>query len=227
MSLVASNESKGGGVTQEALAPSNYMARVVQVLDLGIQAQRPFKGEAKPDVHQILVTYELGTEFLKDEDGNDVEDKPRWITEVFPLYSLGSDRAKSTKRYLALDPNKESGGDWSQMVGKPCMVAVTEYLKNDGSKGNGVGSVSGAPKGIPVPELVNEGRWFDMDNPDMEVFNTLPDWIKTKMTEECKNFQGSGLDHALNGGASPTPPHGSTDSPNSEGEEEYDNDIPV
>ena len=90
----------GGGsnkdfVEQELLEPGTYPVRVVQIIDLGVQPQRPFKGEQKPPVHQIQLTYEFVDEFLKDEDGNELEDKPRWLSESFPLYNLSSDRAKS------------------------------------------------------------------------------------------------------------------------------------
>jgi hypothetical protein len=40
---------------------------------------------------------------------------------------------------------------------------------------------------------------FDLDEPDMEVFNALPDWIKDKIKGNL-NFQGSPLQAALEKG---------------------------
>ena len=57
----------------ELLEANNYPARVVQVIDLGLQAQRPYQGKDKPPAYEIMLTYELGTEFMRDED----EIKPR------------------------------------------------------------------------------------------------------------------------------------------------------
>jgi len=110
----------------EPLEPGTYPARVVQIIACGLQEQRPYKGEPKPPVQELHVTYEFLDEFLKDEDGNEIEDKPRWLSETFGFHSLDSDLAKSTKRYFALDPEKEYGGDWSQLLGAPCMVTIIQ-----------------------------------------------------------------------------------------------------
>jgi hypothetical protein len=122
---------------QEPLDAGNYLSRVVQVIDLGLQPQRPYLGEAKPPAHEIMLTYELGTEFLKDEDGNDMEDKPRWVSETFPLRSMHSDLAKSTKRMKALDPKDTLEGDFARLPNTPCTVTI---VQNPG-KGDHAGKV--------------------------------------------------------------------------------------
>lgn len=197
MALNASKAAGTGGPRAEPLPPENYMARVVQVIDLGVQNQRPYKGTEKPPIQEIMVTYELGTEFMLDDDGNPDETRPRWVSERLPLYNLGADKAKSTKRYMALDPNVEKQGDWSQLVGSPCLVAIVNNEK-DGRTYNNVGGITPAIKGIPVPELVNEGRYFDFDAPDMDVFNNLPEWIQG-IIKDALNFKGSKLDGAMGG----------------------------
>lgn len=77
------------------------------------------EGEEKAPKYELYVTYELSDEFLHDEDGEDILDKPRWLSESFSLHNLDADMAKSTKRYLALDPNMEHDGDWAQIAGTP------------------------------------------------------------------------------------------------------------
>ena len=104
MALNAKTASSGGGMNIEPLEPGTYPARLVQVVDLGVQAQRPYQGKEKDPVQEILLTYEFVDEFLKDEDGNEETDKPRWLSESMPLFNLSSERAKSTLRYNALDP---------------------------------------------------------------------------------------------------------------------------
>lgn len=47
----------------------------------------------RPPVGYIMLTYELCTEFMKDEQGNDIEDKPRWLSESIPLLPLDSELA--------------------------------------------------------------------------------------------------------------------------------------
>jgi len=93
----------GKGSSQKAIEAGTYPARVVQVIDLGLQAQKPYQGKEKPPAHKLMVTYELVDEFCKDEGGNEQKDKPRWLSEEFNLFSLSQENAKSSIRYVAID----------------------------------------------------------------------------------------------------------------------------
>lgn len=206
MALNAKNAGNGGGnenrIAQKNLEPGNYPARLVQVLDLGLQAQRPFQGKDKPPVQEIGLTYELVDEFMKDEDGNDILDKPRWISEQIPLHNLKADRAKSTLRYNALDPQGVFGGDFSQLVDTPCMVTVVNNTSGDKVYDN-VGAVGPmrARDAAQLPPLVNEAKVFDLDAPDKAVFESLPQWLQDKIRSNL-NFNGSPL-QKLVGNAAP------------------------
>jgi len=193
--------STGGGSKQDPIAVGAYPARVVQVLDLGLQAQRPYQGKEKPPVHEIMLTYELTDEFCLDEDGNEDNEKPRWISENFPLYSLDADLAKSTKRYFSLDPDEVHGGDFTALIDTPCMVTVTQREHADKIYNN-VGSISGMrPKDAArCPELVNPPKIFLLDEPDLTIFGSLPQWMQDKIKGNLE-YAGSALETALAGGS--------------------------
>lgn len=166
----------------------NYPARIVQILYMGTQEQRPFKGQPKPDAPELRVTYEFVDEFLPDEDGKPMEDKPRWLSEDFVLHGLGADRAKSTKRYLAVDPNKEFGGDWSKLIEAPVNVTVTATPgKGDRADTiyNNISNVSTmrAKDAEKCPALVNPPKLFSVEEPDMEVLGSLPEWLQEKINK--------------------------------------------
>jgi len=197
MALNASKVAGGAGPKAPALEPENYMARLVQVIDLGVQEQRPYQGKEKPPAREIMLTYELGTEFMPDEEGNDDPTKPRWVSERMPLYNLKADKARSTKRYFALDPKNEHGGDFSALLGTACLVAIVNNEK-DGRVYNNVGGVTQPLKGVPVPELVNDAKFFDTDEPDLEVFESLPEWIQ-ELIKGSLEYPGSALQAALEG----------------------------
>jgi hypothetical protein len=170
-----------------------YPARLVQVIDMGLQPQRPYQGQEKAPAYMITTIYESSDEFMADEDGNPDESKPRWFWEELPIYNLDQDKAKSTKRYYALDPNEEAGGDWSKLIGNPVNVALTisgEY--------NNIGSTSTMrPKEAQkLPPLVNEPKVFDLGDPDVDVFLTLPQRLQDKIKNNL-NFEGSALEKAL------------------------------
>lgn len=185
----------------EPLEPGTYPSRLVQVIDLGVQEQRPYKGEAKDPVHMIYTTYELADEFMKDEEGNDVADKPRWMSEDFPLYGLDADLAKSTKRYLALDPLKKFGGDWSLLPNSPAMLTLIQKPSKDKTKVfNNITGVSSMrdKDAARLPELKNPPKVFSLDEPDMEIFKSLPEWLQDRIKGNL-DYDGSELQNLVEG----------------------------
>lgn len=209
MSLNAKKASGGGNggdnkVAQPVMEAGTYPVRLAQVIDLGVQPQRPFKGEEKPPAHQIMTTYEFVDEFMVDEEGNEIEDKPRWLSETFPLYNLKSERAKSTKRYYALDPNEDHGGDWSELLGACANALVTTFkLKNGpnaGEERNGIQDLSAMrPRDAKkTPELQNPPKVFSLDEPNLEIFGSLPEWLQEKIKANLE-YAGSALQEALEG----------------------------
>jgi len=175
-----------------------YPARLVGVLDLGLQPQS-YKGQEKAPVNNIMLTYELSTEFLKDENDEDITDKPRHISETIAFYPLSVEKATSTKRYLALDPEKKYGGDWSKVVGAPCSVTIIHNKSRLSDKiYANVSYVSGPMKGFPYPELKNDPKILDRDDPDMEVWNNLPEWIQKKIMDGL-DFSSTKLGEMVHG----------------------------
>jgi len=201
--LPASSSASSNKKRPDPLESGSYPARVVQLIILGVQDQGSFKGEAKPPRLSIRVTYEILDEFMKDEDGNDLEDKPRWLSEEFPFMSLKADLAKSTKRYYAIDPDDKADGDWSKLIGAPCVVTVVQEAdKRPGVDRiyEKVANVSAMrPKeAAKAPELKNPPLVWDFYDPDLEVFTKFPEWIQNKI-KGAVDYEGSKLAQLLEG----------------------------
>jgi len=205
MALIAKAQPKQENrqfVKQPSLEAGTYPGRLVQIIDLGLQPQRPFKGEEKKPAQEVMWTYELVDAFMLDEQGKEIEDKPRWISESLPFYSLDNDKAKSTQRIKALDPDNQFDGDVSQMIGTP--VNVTIVLKPNAKDPerpyeNIAGTSFMRPRdAAKCPELVNPPKVFDLSAPDMDVYAKLPKWIQEKI-ESNLNFKGSKLEKLLGG----------------------------
>ncbi|MBX4212611.1 hypothetical protein KW787_04125 [Candidatus Pacearchaeota archaeon] len=188
---------------QKNIAPGTYPARLVQMIDYGLQPQKPYMGKDKPPAQEIGLTYELVDEFMKDEKGNDIEDKPRWISETLPFFGLFADKAKSTQRYKAFDPDEKWGGDFSQALDRPINVTVVNNASGEKVYDN-VATISAMrPRDADAcPKLVNTPKLFDLDKPDLGVFNSFPEWIKKKIQGNL-NFNGSPLQKLL--GEQPKP----------------------
>lgn len=181
---IRAKKSEGSGTVAPALEPGTYPARLVQIIVLGTQPQRPYQGQPRDPAEDIMLTYELADEFLQDEDGNDIEDKPRWVSETIRFSD--SDKAHCAKRYKAFDPNKEDDGDWELQIGKPCMVTLNQY--QSGKPGekvtrNGVVSAVAMRKkdADKAPPLVNDPKVFNIYEPDEEILKSLPQWLQDKI----------------------------------------------
>lgn len=201
MALIASKGAANNSnrVEQPIIEAGVYPARIVQILDMGLQAQRPYQGKEKPPANEISITYELVDSFMVDEQGNELEDKPRWISESLPLHSLNADKAKSTQRYTAADPNNVFNGDFSKLVDSPVNVSIVHNQVGDKTYVNIAGIAAMRPKdAAKCPELVNPPKILDLDAPDAEIFNSLPQWIQEKIKKNL-NFNGSKLQAVLNG----------------------------
>jgi len=200
MALKSSNNKNSNRVEQPQIESDVYPSYVVQIIDLGLQPQRAFQGQEKAPCPEIMLTYELSDVFMVDENGVEQEDKPRLLSETLPFYGLFADKAKSTKRYLALDPDEIHEGDFSKLVGLPCNVTVVLNKVGDKIYTN-IGNVApiAARKAAAMPEIKNPTKVFDLDLPDLEIFNSLPEWVKTKIKSNL-NFAGSPLDKLLKGG---------------------------
>lgn len=229
MALQASkigNGPKGKFTPQANIEPGTYPARLVQIIDLGLQAQRPYKGQDKAPANEIMLTYELVDEFMKDDAGKALEDKPRWISETLPFYGLYADKAKSTQRYLAFDPKQEFGGDFAQIVGMACNVTVVNNAVGEKIYDNIAAVSAMRPRDAEkCPELVNPAKVFDVDAPDMEVFNSLPEWIREKIKGNLK-YKGSALEKLAGAPAPAKEAAKPADKPAPKQVEEVDEDAP-
>lgn len=202
MSLNLNNQSKSSGgerVVQETIEHGVYPARVVRIIDLGLQPGMEWQGQQKPNQHKVDVTYELLDVFMKDKDGNENEDKPRWISEDFGVHHPSQDKAKSTIRVKAIDPNNEANFDLSKLIGMPCMVTIGSKVSKGKTYNRVLDVAAMRPKdAAKAPELKNEGRVFMLDEPDLEYFNSLPEWMQDRIKGNLE-FKGSALDKALSG----------------------------
>lgn len=186
-------------VIQKDIPAATYPGRIVQVIDLGLQAQRPYQGKEKNPVNEIMLTYELVDEFCLDKDGKELEDKPRWISETIALFSLSQEKAKSTQRYLAADPQNLLDGDFSKLVGFPVNVVLVHNKSGEKTYVNVAGiSAMRQRDADKLTELKNPPKTFDLDDPNIEVFKSLPDWIQEKIKKNL-NYNGSKLQAALGG----------------------------
>lgn len=191
------NVKSSGSSNIPTLEPGTYPGRFYQAIELGLQKQHPYKGQEKQPRDEVLLAYEFSDEFLLDEDGNEDTTKPRVLSERVGIVGLDNDRAKLTKRYSALDPDDKQDGNLLALIGTPCMITVVNN-ENKGKTYNNVGAITPMREkdAKKLPDLVNPPRIFSLDDPDVEEFNSIPEWIQ-KIIKDAEDFKGSKLDVLL------------------------------
>lgn len=200
MSLNLNNQKKGSGgdgTKQPILEVGTVPARLVRVIDLGVQARPAFNGQEKPPAHMVDFTYELLDVFMVDKDGKELEDKPRWISEQFAIRHPSADLATSTKRAKALDPENKFDYDLTKFIGQPCMVTIGHKQFKGKTYANVIGVTPMRAKDAEkAPPLKNEPVVFSLDEPDLETFLKFPEWLQEKIKSNLE-FNGSKLQALL------------------------------
>ena len=178
-----------------------YMSVCVGVIDLGEQYRQFDKQKQGKYAEECMFIFEIPSERVQ-VDG---EDKPRWLSskrytvslhERSALYQMLTSWRGKALSDAELDPAGD-GFDLMQMAGQGAMLSVSVAEKDDGSRHNKIEAVTGFPKGIPVPKPESEILVFDADDPDMEVFGKLPEWIQDVIRKSTQ-FADNAPDEKVN-----------------------------
>lgn len=156
----------------QAMEEGVYPARIVQVVDLGLQ-QIEYNKELK-EAPRVIYTFEFPDEFVV----IDGEELPRRLSKEYTFPNTEYGWKQANLRELISAAGKVDV--LTKHLNKPVMVTVGTYESKKGGTRNKVVSVSGVPKGLKVGNLVNPQIAFEMGDPIPE---ELPDWIKNKIRD--------------------------------------------
>lgn len=185
MGLIAKN--KGGEFTP--CPAGTHIARCVSIIDLGMQHS---EYQGKPTSReQVIIGWEIPEERVSGDDG----DKPAFVSEFY-TNSL-NEKAKlrhhlESWRGRAFTEAELDGFDLHNILDKPCQVTVVHEKKQDGGIKTKVTSVTPLHKSMTCPARENDLVCFDIDNPDMRLFDSFSDGMK-KMIERSDNWKALGV----------------------------------
>lgn len=200
MAFIASDS--GGGNFKRVPAGA-YIGRCFKLVDLGTQLTTGQYGEKLQ--HKLQLGWEL---FGEDEEGKpltievDGHEMPLTITKS---YTVSLHEKSGLRRDLAAWRGKDftdeeaKGFDVAKLIGAYCMVNVTTSETNGKTYSNvaGLTPLPGALKNAK-PAPVHANVKFDLDAPDMVVFNTFHEKLQEaiKRSPEWAKSQrgGSGFD---------------------------------
>lgn len=171
--------------TFKPVPPGSHLARCYRIIDLGTQ-KTTFNGESK-FIKKVMFQFEVHSE---DDDGPLKTDKgePMSISKNYTL-SL-SDKAvlrADLEAWRGREFTREElqGFELKNVLGAWCLITVTRATGNDGREYTNITGVSPVPKAMKqnLPTPFNQVGIFYIDDPDMEMFETLSERIRQKITE--------------------------------------------
>lgn len=162
------------------LEPGSYLARCVQIIDLGEQ-MNDLAGKLQ---RQVMLMFEIPLERIEING----EDKPRTISATYTL-SL-SDKAKlrsvlESWRGKQFTEEELSAFNLRKILNTPCLLSVVEKTsKTSGNKYSAIGSIARAFKGAIVPQPETPILAFDLDEPNsLAALETLPGWVQERVKQ--------------------------------------------
>lgn len=165
-----------------------HMARVIRVIDLGIQTT-PFKDkQGNNKKHQIVIYFEVPSQ--KMDDGRPM------IIRTQPLtYSLGYPEFKTKLREYAEEilGRQIETLDLAELLGKPAMLKIAHIPgKEPGKKYAAITGVMQIPEGANVPEPFNPLINFSTVDFKKDVFDQLDEYTRKKINlPEGINFNAA------------------------------------
>lgn len=188
-----------GGGNFKRVPPGAYIGRCFSLVDLGTQLTTGQYGEKMQ--HKIKIGWEL---FGEDENGQpltiDIDGKDMPLT-ISKSYTVSLHEKAGLRKDLAAWRGKEftddeaKAFDVAKLLGAYCMVNVTQSESNGKTYSNvaGLTPIPGALKNAkpaPVHEMVK----FDLDAPDMAVFETFHEKLQEaiKKSPEWAQLQRKG-----------------------------------
>lgn len=189
-----------------------FIGRCYSLIDLGTQLSTGQYGEKMQ--HKIKIGWEL---FGEDENGDpltiDIDGKPMPMT-ISKSYTVSLHEKAGLRKDLSawrgrdFTEEEAKAFDVSKLMGAYCMVNVTTSETNGKTYSNvaGLTPLPGALKNAK-PAAVHEHVVFDLDKPDMNVFDTFheklqeaikrsPEWAKATGQKPAQQpaADGSGFD---------------------------------
>lgn len=180
MAIIATTNSQ----PRELIAAGNYFGRCYQMIEIGT-VKETILGVEKI-LHKVRIGWELPSEMkvFKEENGP----QPRVISKEYTL-SMHEKAALriALKSWRGKDFTEEEAKsfDITKLIGVPCMINIIHKpSKSDHTKiYEEISGITGVPKEMvnAIPAQINKSFVLSYDNFNVELFSSLPDFIKDKM----------------------------------------------
>jgi hypothetical protein len=190
MGLTASDSGNGNF---KRVPAGSHIARCFSIADLGTHTTNGQYGETTN--RKVRLAWEI---FGEDENNEplvtDVDGKSMPLT-INKTYTLSLGEKANLRKDLAAWRGRDftadelKAFDVSSVLGVYCMLNVT-LSETNGKTYSNIAGISPLHKSMEKPKAVHANQVFDLDNPDMQVFNSFYEGLQDYIMEspEYKAF---------------------------------------
>jgi hypothetical protein len=181
MTLVATDK---GGAEFEMTPEGTYIARCYKIIDLGTQTTTGMFGTKEQ--HKVMISWEL---FGLDENIVMKDNRPFSVTQWYTvsLHEKSKLRADlEAWRGKKFTKEELEGFDLGSILGAYCMIQVVHDESGKYANVNAIMAYKGKK-----PDAFNDNVVFDIDEPDMAVFEAMSDNMKAKIMS-APEWKGAG-----------------------------------
>lgn len=179
MSIIAKNTS-----TQKELVPAGtHIARCYQMIQIGTIMESYPGQEPKPQ-EKVRIGWELPEErrVFNEEKG----EQPFVISKEFTLSmheKANLRKSLESWRGKGFSEDEAKAFDITKLLGVPCMLNIIHKPSKDGQRTYAeIAGIMPLPKSMKCPDQENNTIVLSYDAFDWNIFNSLPDFIKDKMS---------------------------------------------
>lgn len=164
-----------------------WLARCYRIVDLGTQ-KTEFQGSIKM-AKKLMVQWEIHSE---DENGNPLQTAKGEPLSISKTYTVSLSEKATLRKDLVSWRGREftadelRGFDLKNILGAWAMVSVVTAQGNNGKEYTNVTNVNPVPaamKKAGLPEGKNKLQIFDLQEPDMELYETFSQGIKGRIEQ--------------------------------------------
>lgn len=184
MGLIA--KEKGMATSFKPVPVGMHLARCYRVVDLGTQ-NTTYMGETKKQ-HKVMVQFEVHGE---DDNGQPLVTSKGEPMTISKNYTMSLNTEARLRKDLAswrsrdFTEAEKDGFSITNILGVWAMITVSESSGDNGKTYTNIVGINPVPAKIKqagLPEGFNKAQSFDLDKPDMEMFETFSDGLKAKIT---------------------------------------------
>ena len=172
------SSDKGGSFQSAPIG--THLGRCTKIIDIGTQKMEDFDGNPTKK-NQVIIGWELPDELMS--DGKPFVISKFYTNSLHKKASLRHDLEQWRGRAFSDEELKRF--DLAQIIGKACMVSIIAKPAGNGTK---VSSVTALPRGMNVPDQVNQSVIFWLDEFNQTIFDGLSDGLK-KLIEKSDEFR--------------------------------------